>query len=139
MDITTEQLLAATQRMERMQAKHATVAAVYYHAETDRLLIQLANGLDLSFSPKLAQELQHATASDLAEVDITASGLAVYFPRIDASLYIPGLLAGMFGTKQWMQSEFARRGGQATSEAKALAARTNGKLGGRPRKNKTVA
>jgi len=49
------------------------------------------------------------------------------------------LLAGMLGTREWMRSEFAKQGGQTTSPAKAAAARANGKLGGRPRKNKAVA
>lgn len=43
----------------------------------------------------------------------------------------PGLMAGIFGTKSWM----ARRAGQATSAAKAAAARENGAEGGRPRKS----
>jgi hypothetical protein len=45
-------------------------------------------------------------------------------------LSIPGLLAGLFGTKAYM----ARRAGQAKSPAKAAAARENGRKGGRPRK-----
>jgi hypothetical protein len=45
-------------------------------------------------------------------------------------LSIPGLLAGLFGTKSYM----ARHAGQATSAAKAAAARVNGAKGGRPRK-----
>jgi hypothetical protein len=39
-----------------------------------------------------------------------------------------GLLAGVFGTKAYM----ARRAGQATSPAKAAAARANGAKGGKP-------
>jgi hypothetical protein len=39
-------------------------------------------------------------------------------------------MAGLFGTR----SHMARRAGQATSPAKAAAARANGAKGGRPRK-----
>lgn len=42
-------------------------------------------------------------------------------------------MAGIFGTQAWMQ-ELGRRGGHATSTAKATAARLNGKKGGRPAK-----
>lgn len=45
-------------------------------------------------------------------------------------LSVPGLMAGLFGTKAYM----ARRAGQATSAAKAAAARKNGRKGGRPRR-----
>ena len=45
-------------------------------------------------------------------------------------LSIPGLLAGVFGTRAHM----ARQAGRATSPAKASAARRNGAKGGRPRK-----
>lgn len=50
--------------------------------------------------------------------------------EIDAALSVPGLLVGLPGTSAYM----ARRAGQATSPAKAAAARTNGAKGGRPRK-----
>ena len=42
---------------------------------------------------------------------------------------VPGLLAGLFGTK----AHQARRAGRATSPAKAAAARRNGTKGGRAR------
>jgi len=50
---------------------------------------------------------------------------------LDVDLSIPGLLSGIFGTKAYM----ARRAGQATSPAKAAAARANGAKGGRPRES----
>ncbi|PZR07781.1 MAG: DUF2442 domain-containing protein, partial [Azospirillum brasilense] len=50
---------------------------------------------------------------------------------LDADLSVPGLLAGLFGTRAFM----ARQAGRATSPAKAAAARANGARGGRPRKS----
>jgi len=139
MEVTAEQFEAASRRMENQRVRYSTIAAVHYSADRDRLVIDLSNGLALSFPPQLAQVLQHATAEDLAETEITASELSVYFPRMDVSLYVPGLLDGLFGTREWMRKEFAQMGGRSTSEAKAAAARANGKRGGRPRKNKTAA
>ena len=52
-------------------------------------------------------------------------------------LYIPGLLQGFLGSKHWM-AELGKRGGTASTDAKATAARQNGKLGGRPRKSKRL-
>jgi hypothetical protein len=47
---------------------------------------------------------------------------------------VPGLLAGLFGTKAYMDRQRAARAGSATAAAKAAAARRNGAKGGRPRK-----
>jgi hypothetical protein len=53
---------------------------------------------------------------------------------LDASIYIPGLLQGLTGTKRWMAQQLGREGGKARSAAKAASSAANGKLGGRPRK-----
>jgi hypothetical protein len=58
-----------------------------------------------------------------------------YHPKSDAAdLYIPALLEGIFGSRQWMTA-LARKGGAAKSPAKSQASRQNGKKGGRPRKD----
>ena len=44
------------------------------------------------------------------------------------------LVAGVFGTRDWMGKALARQAGRATSSAKATASRANGRKGGRPRK-----
>jgi hypothetical protein len=56
------------------------------------------------------------------------------FPKLDADLWLPALLEGVFGSRRWMAARLGARGGKAKSKAKARAARANGKLGGRPRK-----
>jgi hypothetical protein len=76
-----------------------------------------------------------AKRSDLKVIEITPSGFGLHFPRLDVDLWLPGLLEGVFGTREWMASRLGARGGQA----KARAARVNGKLGGRPRKGKAGA
>jgi hypothetical protein len=70
----------------------------------------------------------------LADVEIAGAGHALHWPQLDADFTVPGLLMGVFGTRAWMASEFARRAGQAKSPAKAAAARANGRKGGRPRR-----
>jgi hypothetical protein len=80
--------------------------------------------------PHLAEGLETATDDQLAGVELLGEGYGLHWEALDADLSVPGLLAGLFGTKAYM----ARRAGQATSPAKAAAARENGAKGGRPRK-----
>lgn len=121
---------------ERMESEPHAVSA-HYDAERDRVVVELDNGCAFVFPPEKAQGLRGAAAADLAEIVIMPTGYALRWPRLDADFTVSGLLAGIFGTGAWM-SEMGRRGGSATSEAKAAAVRENGKKGGRPRTKKTA-
>ncbi len=96
--------------------------------------MSLNNGLELAFPPHIAQGLEKAAPADLADIEISPSGFGVHFPRLDAHLYLPALLQGVFGSKRWMAAQLGAAGGKARSAAKTAAARTNGRRGGRPRK-----
>lgn len=104
-----------------------------YDARSGRIAIKLASGLNLSFLPSHVQGLEHARPDDLRQIRIAPSGLGLHFPRLDADLYIPGLLKGLFGSERWVAAEMGKLGGRVSSRAKAAAARANGRLGGRPR------
>jgi hypothetical protein len=136
MDITDEAFEAANRRARAKKASFPAVVSVRYDRRVGRVVIALASGLELAFSPKHAQGLENAHPADLMDAEISPSGLGVHFPRLDADLYIPGLLEGFLGSKRWMAAEIGKIGGTASTEAKAAAARQNGKLGGRPKKAK---
>jgi len=108
-------------------------AEVRYDRRSNRIIIELRNGASFLFPPELAQGLRGASARDLANIQVTPSGEGLRWPSLDADFSLPGLMMGMFGNKAWM-AEFARRGGSATSPAKAASSRANGRKGGRPRK-----
>jgi hypothetical protein len=59
-------------------------------------------------------------------------GIGLHWEQLDVDVSVPGLLAGLFGTKAWMDRQRAARAGTARSPAKAEAARRNGAKGGRP-------
>lgn len=99
-----------------------------------KIVVELSTGLTISFRPRDAQGLEEAAQTDLKEIEISPSGFGLHFPRLDADLYIPALLEGFFGSRRWAAARLGARGGRATSEAKAEAARANGLLGGRPRR-----
>jgi len=138
MDMTDKQFDAAKQRAAEKKAFFPSVVSVRYDRRVARIVIVLASGLELAFSPKQVQGLEHAHPAELADATISPSGLGVHFPLLDADLYMPALLEGFLGSKRWMASEIGKLGGKASSEAKSKAARENGKLGGRPRKNKDL-
>ena len=71
---------------------------------------------------------------DLGDIQVDGLGFNLHWPALDVDLYVPALIAGIFGTRAWMASELARVAGRAKSPAKTAAARRNGAKGGRPRK-----
>lgn len=139
MEITDNILETANRRAAAKKAAFPTVVGVRYDRRIARIVISLASGLELAFSPRHAQGLENAHPADLVDAEISPSGLGIHFPKLDADLYIPALLEGFLGSKRWMAAEIGKLGGQSTSEVKATAARQNGKLGGRPKKAKEVA
>lgn len=110
--------------------------AVYarYDRRVSRIVIGLDNGLELAFPPRLAEGLDKATPAELSVIEISPLGDGLHWPAIDADLYVPGLLAGVFGSKSWMARTLGAAGGRSRTAAKTLAARENGRKGGRPKK-----
>ncbi len=125
---------AAARRGAQRLKKGPVAVAARYDQQAGRVVIELDSGLEIAFRPQHAQGLENATLSDLSEIEISPSGQGLYFPTIDADLYLPALLEGFLGSKAWMAARMGQVGGRATTEAKQAAARANGRLGGRPRK-----
>lgn len=122
---------------KRMQARrkvlpHATSAR--FDRRGGRIVVGLSNGLDLGVPVDLAQGLAGAKPADLAVIEISPTGMGLHWPHLDADLYLPALLEGVFGTRRWMAQAMGKAGGSSSSAAKQKASRANGKLGGRPRK-----
>lgn len=134
MTIRSEEFEAANQRGVERGRKTPTATAARYDRRIGRVVIVLSSGIEVAFRPQDAQGLERARPDDLSEIEISPSGLGIHFPRLDADLYLPALLDGFLGSRRWMRAEMGRRGGKAVSEAKAAAARENGRLGGRPKK-----
>jgi hypothetical protein len=138
MEITDTEFEAANRRGDGKKAAFPTAVAVRYDRRISRVVISLASGLEIAFAPRYAQGLENAHPADLADAEISASGLGVHFPKIDADIYLPGLLEGFLGSKRWMASQMGKVGGKVMSQRKVDAARANGRLGGRPKKTKQL-
>lgn len=130
-DLTDAAIDAALEQGRAAHASEPRAAAARYDRASGRVIVDLENGCTFAFPPHLAQGLEEATADQLSAIEILGNGYGLHWEELDVDLSLPGLMAGIFGTKAWM----ARRAGQSTSVAKAAAARANGAKGGRPRKS----
>lgn len=129
-ELTDAQIEAALEKGHQAQLSEPRAVKARYSKARRRIVVDLNNGCTFAFPPHMAQGLQYATPEQLAQVRILGRGYGLHWEELDADLSVPGLLAGIFGTKAFM----ARQAGKARSPAKAAAARANGLKGGRPRK-----
>lgn len=139
MAITEDTFAAATRRATARVNQSPGVTRAFFDPQQARVVLELNTGMVLTFPVQDIEGLSHATPQQLQEIEISPSGLGIHVPALDVDLYIPSLLQGFMGTKQWMAAQMGKTGGKATSAAKAAAARANGKLGGRPKKLKLAA
>ncbi len=122
---------------EALAATEPRAVKAWYAADTERVFIELNNGVVMGFPYQLLQGLDDATPKQLAEVELTPTGSGLHWETLDVDLGVPQLVSGLFGSKAWM-TELGRQGGKLKSEAKTRSSQTNGKLGGRPRKTASV-
>ena len=119
------------------RAQEPYAQAARFDEKTDRIVVDLTNGAQFAFPPKIAQGLSGAKKADLKEIVVSSQGTGLHWPKLDADLTVAGLLAGIFGSRMWMR-EIGSAGGSVVSAKKAEAARANGAKGGRPRLAETT-
>lgn len=114
--------------------KHAprAVSAKY---EDGKVTVGLASGWSFSFDPRKYKAFKHAEDKDLAKVHPLGFGFVLAWESLDQHLGVGPLILDLLGDK-FLNSEVARRKGSSTSQKKKVASRANGKLGGRPKKER---
>jgi hypothetical protein len=133
-DPTDARFAAATARGQALLASEPRALSARHDRRTGHVTVALMNGCTYIFPTHLVEDLNGASPDDLETVIVDGLGFNLHWPRLDIDLYVPALVAGVFGTKAWMTRALARQAGRATSPAKSAAARANGAKGGRPRK-----
>ena len=108
----------------RLSATH-----VSYDAPRAEILLRLYSGATVTIPRRFFFQIEHATDSELANVELSPAGWLIVFPALDADYSVVGLLRDVFGL-----TEQRRRAGATKSPARAAASRANGKKGGRPKK-----
>lgn len=78
--------------------------SAHYDVKRHHLVVTLNNGQKLLLNPDSVQGLRDAKTSALIAIELTPSGLGLHFPLLDADVYVPALLAGQFGTSEWIKN-----------------------------------
>ena len=133
-ELTNVQFDAALERGRLARAGEPRAKTVRYDRKLGRIVVELTNGCTFALPPRLAQGLEAATEDQLTAVEILDHGYGLHWKALDVDISIPGLLAGIFGTKAHM----AQLAGRTKSPATAVASRANGAKGRLPRKSASV-
>jgi hypothetical protein len=134
MAVTEQQLEEAEARMAESRAAGHVVSA-RYDRRRGRVVVALHTGIELTFPAALAEGLAEASDDKLADIEVSPAGLGLHWPQLNADLYVPALIQGVFGSERWMAKHLGAQGGRARTPAKVAAVRANGRKGGRPRKS----
>ena len=126
-----DQIIRARERASVKEKTEPRAKSARFDSASRRVVVDLTNGLTISFPPELLQGLEEASREELSEIKVLPTGNALSWDRLDVQFSVPRLVHGVFGNRPWM-AHLGRLGGLTRSEAKAAAARVNGKKGGRP-------
>lgn len=124
------QIEGARKRAALADAHEPRATAASYEAGSGRVLVELADGGLVGFRADGERALAGLSAAELAEVRVAAGGSVLHWPNADVHIDVPGMVAHVVNMAAWAPKYLGGR----TSEAKARAARENGRKGGRPRK-----
>src|SRR2546429_5562233 len=97
------------------QASEPRAVAADYDEENDRLIVKLRNGVVFIVPCSLIQGLHGAEPEKIAAVRVMPRGAALHWDELDVQMSVPGLVAGVFGTRKGM----AKLGGQGGSMSKS--------------------
>jgi Protein of unknown function (DUF2442) len=100
---------------EALAATEPRAVATWYQHDSERVLIELTNGVVMGFPYQLLQGLENGTPEQLAAVEMMPTGSALHWESLDADLGVPQLVAGLFGSKAWM-AKLVQQGGKLTSD-----------------------
>ena len=126
------QIPAASTRELRARRTGQRAVSAQYDAASGRVMLLMTSGILFGFPARLIAALAGASDAELASVTLSPGGGALHWEALDVDLSVPGLIVSAIEPDE-RRRELARLAGQSTSDAKAAAARANGRKGGRPK------
>ncbi len=106
---------------------------VTYAPKRDVITLNLASDRVVQIPRRAITELRNLSARELRALRPDNAGVTLSQRELDIDIYVPGLLANIFGIRPGAM--LGKAGGSKTSRAKRRASQENGRSGGRPRKN----
>jgi Protein of unknown function (DUF2442) len=134
--VTRDEVKQANAKAKRLRDAGPTAVSATYDRRSGRIIVRLTSGIDIGFSPHDTQGLETAKPAQLAPIEISPSGLGLHFPKVDADLYLPALLEGVFGSRRWVAAclEEPKRRSRAVPKSSG---NKGGEFSGRTRKATT--
>ena len=132
------QIPAARARERYARQKEPRALTATYDRVAERIHVDLIDGGQFAVPAWRIPELRHASVEDVKAVEVSPSGEALHWERLDADYRVPELLMALIGPTAW-KSELARVAGRVSSPRKRRASKKNGAKGGRPRQKSVRA
>jgi len=105
--VSREAFTAATARGQELKAAGPIAVAARYDRRIGRIVLALSSGIEVALRPRDLEGLERAKPHELEPIEISPSGLGLHFPKLDADLYLPALLEGVFGSRRHMAERTA--------------------------------
>jgi len=124
---TVDQFAAITRRTAGRMKHQLLAVTARYDRRSGRVMIALNNGAVVGFPLANLPGLESATPEELSHIVVEGGGYGLHVASLDADISVPQLLSDQLGSTVMKRAVL-----------RANASRTNGKLGGRPRKSQAA-
>jgi hypothetical protein len=103
-DLTTdEEIDQALEQAKQLEGEPRIVEAEYVGGRADVVVLRLSTGGRLAIPREYLQGLEHATESQLSEIQLWGGGISISWPQLDVDHYLPHLLEHRYGSDRWME------------------------------------
>ena len=137
LDELAQQIIHSTQATQEWLHSPGATKNAQYNQQTQVLEIELNNGVMVSIPKILIKELRDKADQEIKTVTVEPLREGLDWEEMDIHICSLGLIFDVLNNEDFAKQYkgyLSKIGGQSKSEAKARAARENGKKGGRPPK-----
>ncbi len=97
-----EQIEQARQRGVEESIAEPRAVKAWYNIDTEKVCIELKTGVEIRVPVRFLQGLEEGTPEQLEKVELVGGGFGLHWESLDADLTVPGIVAGIYGTQNWM-------------------------------------
>jgi len=103
--ISDQEYEAATRRGQETFENVPHGVEATYVPSIGRVLLLLSDGMELSLRTKDYSWMAKASPEELKLIELNASGLEIYFPKLDEGFWIPDLLEHLLGVRKFLKKK----------------------------------